>query len=89
MHRGTDEETGNGSGKISAQLSPRRYQISGETTKKDLEASQMTAGDNDNMTTYTDRSKRMEIQGFDSPGSRNNPSSRIKSPQKQKTVSSG
>lgn len=70
LHRGADEEPGNGSGKISAQLSPRRFQMSGDTTKKVLEASHRTVGDNDNMTTYTNRSKLMEIQGFDSPDSK-------------------
>lgn len=47
--------------------------MSGESTKKDLEASHRTVGDNDNMTTYTDRSKLMEIQGFDSPDSKKLP----------------
>lgn len=78
IHKG-DEETNqnNVSGKISAQLSPRRFQIDGQKSKQEPEASYKTVGDNDNMTTYTDRSKLMEIQGFDSPGSRSSSNNRI------------
>jgi hypothetical protein len=77
LHR-KDENTSLGSrglGETFAKLNPQKKSDSHPSPGKSKENSSRLAPDGDNMTTYSDRSKLVEIQGFDSPDSRLEPES--------------
>lgn len=85
MHRNGDSGRDLESlGRISAQLSPKRNGGIPDSSSIDREQSSRLGVDLDNLTTYTDRSKLIEIQGFDSPNSKHSSDIRTKSPEKQK-----